>query len=223
MESRPSPWVYIKRRIIKLGWTRVTGQLLFLLTVPFYLKFASKRRIRSICNLNGLNVQEMDGSMIKIVDSINSSTSISHILQFNPEIILVSGTRIISKTVLKSTNAIFLNIHAGITPQYRGVHGAYWALVNNDQQNCGVTVHVVDSGIDTGRIVKQGLIRPEPADNYSTYPFLQLGKGLVLLDEAIDGYAKNTTQLKSGNEKSQLWYHPTLIQYLKYRLQRNVK
>ena len=41
-------------------------------------------------------------------------------------------------------------MHAGITPQYRGVHGGYWAVVNNDPEHCGVTIHFVDKGIDTG-------------------------------------------------------------------------
>jgi methionyl-tRNA formyltransferase len=41
-----------------------------------------------------------------------------------------------------SINSKFVNIHVGITPKYRGVHGTYWALVNNDVENSGVTVHL---------------------------------------------------------------------------------
>jgi folate-dependent phosphoribosylglycinamide formyltransferase PurN len=68
----------------------------------------------------------------------------------NPDLVIVNGTRIISKKVLSSINSKFVNIHVGITPKYRGVHGTYWALVNNDVENSGVTVHFVDEGIDTG-------------------------------------------------------------------------
>jgi folate-dependent phosphoribosylglycinamide formyltransferase PurN len=62
----------------------------------------------------------------------------------NPDLVIVNGTRIISKKVLSSINSKFVNIHVGITPKYRGVHGTYWALVNNDVENSGVTVHFVD-------------------------------------------------------------------------------
>jgi methionyl-tRNA formyltransferase len=44
-------------------------------------------------------------------------------------------------------------VHAGITPRYRGTHGGYWVLLNNDPGHCGVTIHLVDPGIDTGSIV----------------------------------------------------------------------
>jgi hypothetical protein len=44
--------------------------------------------------------------------------------------------------------ALFINTHTGITLQYR-VHGAYWVLVSNDKENCGVIVDKLDQGIDT--------------------------------------------------------------------------
>jgi folate-dependent phosphoribosylglycinamide formyltransferase PurN len=59
-----------------------------------------------------------------------------------------------------SINSKFVNIHVGITPKYRGVHGTYWALVNNDVENSGVTVHFVDEGIDTGNIINQAIVVP---------------------------------------------------------------
>ena len=52
--------------------------------------------------------------------------------------------------LLEAVPAVFLNTLAGITPSYRGVHGAYWALVQRQPDACGVTVHLVDAGIDTG-------------------------------------------------------------------------
>jgi len=71
----------------------------------------------------------------------------------HPDVVVVNGTRIIAEKVLHSVPATFLNTHSGITPLYRGAHGGYWALVKKDRANCGVTIHVVDAGIDTGGIV----------------------------------------------------------------------
>jgi methionyl-tRNA formyltransferase len=50
--------------------------------------------------------------------------------------------------------ALFINTHTGIH-KYSGVHGAYWALVSNDKENCGVIVDKLDQGIDTGEIITQ--------------------------------------------------------------------
>ena len=58
------------------------------------------------------------------------------------------------------------------------MHGGYWALVSGHPEACGVTVHLVDEGIDSGGILAQSVITPGPADCFVTYPLMQLGVGL---------------------------------------------
>jgi len=129
---------------------------------------------------------------------------------------VVNGTRIISKKVLSSVACPFLNTHAGITPLYRGVHGGFWALANNDAAHCGASVHVVDAGIDTGGIVAQAMIYPTTADNFATYPLLQLAAGLPLLAQAVDDVLAGRLQIRPAPAgPSRLWSHPTLSQYLR--------
>src|SRR5438093_9923670 len=53
--------------------------------------------------------------------------------------VVVNGTRIISEAVLTASDAVFINMHAGITPKYRGVHGGYWALYNGDGEAASST------------------------------------------------------------------------------------
>ena len=48
---------------------------------------------------------------------------------------ILNGTRIVSKKVISSIGCLFINTHCGITPKYRGVHGGYWAIYNNDLNN----------------------------------------------------------------------------------------
>ena len=45
-----------------------------------------------------------------------------------------------------------VNFHAAILPKYRGRHGAVWALIN-DEKELGVTVHEIDDGFDSGKIL----------------------------------------------------------------------
>ncbi len=45
-----------------------------------------------------------------------------------------------------------LNAHPGLLPRYRGVDVVAWAVLNGDP--VGVSVHLVDAGIDTGRICR---------------------------------------------------------------------
>jgi len=161
----------------------------------------------------------MPGEIITHVDSVNSEAFVQRIREAEPDIIVVNGTRIIAKHILEQLTCPIINVHVGITPLYRGVHGAYWALTQNDRAHCGVTVHMVDAGIDTGGILQQATIEPGHDDNFVTYPYLQFAKAVELVKKAVPEVLAGSYSIKPVPEgKSKLWYHPTIWQYLKYRL-----
>jgi methionyl-tRNA formyltransferase len=60
-----------------------------------------------------------------------------------------------------------INCHAGQLPFYRGRNILNWALIN-DEKCFGITVHYVDSGIDTGDIILQRTYPINDADNYKS-------------------------------------------------------
>lgn len=223
IENKESLKTYLKRRIKSLGFIRVLGQILFQIIIVNILNFFSKDRKEQIISNNGLIVAEIPENKKRIVNSINSDSAIEMLKEENPDLIIVSGTRIISKRVLNSVNCKFINIHAGITPKYRGVHGTYWALINDDIENSGVTVHFVDTGIDTGNIIFQARIIPSEEDNFVTYPLLQLSEGLRLLKRAIEDCLNGNIDSEKCAHESSLWYHPTIWQYLYYRIVKKVK
>ena len=132
--------------------------------------------------------------------------------------------RIIAKRVLQAIPAIWLNTHAGITPRYRGCHGAWWAISEGRREFAGVTVHRVDAGIDTGGIVGQALIAPDPRDSFSTLPLRQLAAGLPILAAAVRAALDGTlTSVPSVDPApSRLWHHPTVGEYLRTVVTRRV-
>jgi len=225
VQEEPVPTVqFLKRRAKRLGVWKVFGQVLFQLLVVPYLQRTSQARLREIKEKAGLNDAPIERSKLVKVKSINSDETMSILRKIKPRIVVVSGTRIIANRILSCIPAVFVNLHAGITPQYRGVHGAYWALVEGRKSACGVTVHYVDSGIDTGDILEQRIIEPTPEDNFVTYPLLQLGVGVPLLKEAIENILGNRAEVRAAPQgKSKLWTHPTLWEYLWYRARYGVK
>jgi methionyl-tRNA formyltransferase len=223
LEKSVSQKQLLKRRVKKLGLWRVLGQILFQVMIVPVLKKFSQKRIREIVSQYKLNENSIPNDKIKNVSSVNTQETINILLAKSPQLIIINGTRIISKQVLDSLSVPFINMHAGITPKYRGVHGMYWALVNNDEKNAGVTIHFVDKGIDTGKIIHQAKISYTSIDNFVTYPFLQLATGLNLLKQAINEYLNNSINQFQNELGSQLWYHPTIWQYIKYRLRKGIK
>ena len=99
---------------------------------------------------------------------------------------MVHGTRIIAARVLESAGCPVVNMHAGITLRYRGVHGGYWALAEQHPDWVGTTVHLVDPGIDTGGILAQTTFEVSGEDTIATYPDLHLVHGLPLLGAQVD-------------------------------------
>jgi methionyl-tRNA formyltransferase len=218
----------IKRRIKKLGLIRVIGQLLFRILAVSYINATSKKRFHDILNKNHIKEAHFDPEKTIEVESINTEKGRQLLKKLNPEIVVIVTTRILSKKTLECVDAKFINIHAGITPQYRGLHGAYWALINNDKENCGVTVHLVDEGIDTGNILYQANIADSIThkDNFMTYTFLQLAKALPLLKKSIRDIQSNTLKTTANTEaeiNNELYYHPTLWFYLYHRWLKGVK
>lgn len=223
IENKESKKVFIKRRIKRLGMLTALGQIAFQLFVAKPLGYFSHKQIKTILKDNKLNTDEINNSKVKVVSSINSSETIALLKEINPDLIIVNGTRIISKKVISSVSCRLINTHAGITPKYRGVHGTYWALVNNDIGNSGVTVHFVDEGIDTGNIIAQAQVIPGKKDNFATYPYLQLATGITLLHKAVTDYFDGNVNIRESEHESYLWYHPTLWQYIYYRIFRKIK
>lgn len=223
IEGRESRKVFIKRRIKRLGVFTVTGQVLFQFIVVPILNFFSKKQIAQFLVDNELDNSNIPQSKITSVISVNNQQVASLIDQVKPDVIVVNGTRIISKKILTSITCPIINTHAGITPIYRGVHGAYWALVKKDPEHCGVTVHMVDAGIDTGKILYQDLITISKKDNFVTYPSKQLAAGIPLLLRAVGDALVNNIVMKQASGTSGLWYHPTIWQYLYHRIFNNIK
>ena len=215
---------FLLRRIKRLGFGRVLGQVLFQLCVVPCIRMTSRERTRELQKKFKFDTTSIDPSIVHYVPSANSTESIELLKRVQPDLVLINGTRILSKDVLTSIPATFINMHAGITPLYRGVHGAYWALRNREREHCGVTVHIVDTGIDTGRILEQGTIDPEEVDTFVTYPLIQLGIGIPLLEQAIsDVLQKKETMKENPAGKSRLWSHPTIWGYLRHRIVGGVK
>ncbi len=203
-----------KNRIKKIGFIQVSGQVLFSTLVVPLLKRSSKKRKANLVNQYRLNSSAINCTNTYRVSSVNDEACLQAIQLLQPDIIVVNGTRIINKKILQGTNAVFINMHVGITPHYRGSHGGYWALRNKDAANFGTTIHQIDAGIDTGAVMKQVFIKPDKPDNFATYPVLQVAAGIDALKEVLANMIAGNNETIKHTEKGNMYYQPTLLQYL---------
>jgi phosphoribosylglycinamide formyltransferase 1 len=218
LEEKVSRVHLAKRRAKRVGWLAVSGQVAFAAGIAPLLGVAARRRRSEIIRAHGLDAGPIDGA-VTMVPSVNSPQARRALALARPRVVVLSGTRIVSKETLASVGAPFLNLHAGITPLYRGVHGAYWALADSRPDLVGSTVHVVDSGVDTGAVVEQVLFDVTERDDFATYPLLHLAAGLPAVLRAVDAARAGTlTTREPLVRESRLRYHPTAWGYAWRRL-----
>ena len=222
IEDKEETGLFLRRRIRRLGLLAVIGQVA-LGVLARVLRPVIRRRERAILASKGLDATPLRTDIARVTSANDPSTT-TILNELRPKVVVVSQTRILSSRVLAGIPATFINIHTGMTPQYRGMHGAYWALMHDDAEHCGVTVHLVDSGIDTGPIIAQARIAPTRSDSYFTYHWAQLATALPLVIRAVEDAlaGKLSASPADAEAKSELFYHPTLWAYLWGGLRRGV-
>lgn len=224
MEQPMSRLEMAKKRAKKIGYIKVFGQILFVAGIVPVLSRISRRRIAEIEKEHHLK-KDWTGAEIFRVDSVNSEPAREILRKVQPKVVIVNGTRIIGKKTLECLAAVFINTHAGITPLYRGVHGAYWALAENNRHLVGTTVHLVDKGIDTGNIIEQAFFKVGGKDNFATYPYLHTAYGIPVLIRAVENCLDGNlrTDKKPNNLPSKLRHHPAVWEYIYHLVGKGVK
>lgn len=216
IEPAQSRWALLRGRARHLGWPAVFGQVLFMTLVLPYLRRSAEARLKAIRASFNLRADPLPQARATYITSVNAPETRTLLQRLAPDVVVLSGTRIVKANILQAIGAPVLNIHAGITPDYRGVHGGYWALHSEKPQDFGATLHLVDPGVDTGDVLEYARTSIEPHDNFATYPLLQLAVALPALVRVLDGIGKgealpDPVQASVGGQQ---WYHPTLRQYL---------
>lgn len=98
------------------------------------------------------------------VKSANSDAFRKQLLKLNPDIMIVaSWSEKLEKATFDMPKTATLNLHPSLLPKYRGPN-PYIHVIKNREEKSGVTIHLVDSGLDTGAILDQREVKVLPTD-----------------------------------------------------------
>jgi methionyl-tRNA formyltransferase len=89
--------------------------------------------------------------LVREVPSVSDPQTLALAEQLEPEVICVFGTSLIRGPLLERFT--LMNLHGGLSPEYRGADCTFWALYNGEPDKVGCTLHYIDAGIDTGRLI----------------------------------------------------------------------
>ena len=80
---------------------------------------------------------------------------LSELYKYKIKLICLAGfMKILSKSFIKKFNGTILNIHPSLLPKYKGLNTHVRALNKKDKFS-GCTVHLVNSKLDSGKIILQ--------------------------------------------------------------------
>lgn len=115
--------------------------------------------------------------------------------------IAIGYTNILTETILNVPRIFPVNFHPSLLPAYRGKHPLFWAL-RQDERQVGLTVHVMDTGIDTGDILYQVRVRTRQHDSVSSLYNQVIARGVTLIPRLIadaeNGSLRPKPQPESG-------------------------
>lgn len=88
-------------------------------------------------------------------DDIRNDLFIDELHELKPDLIITAAYgKILPLSILRIPRYGCINVHASLLPAYRGAAPVQWSIINGDTIT-GVTVMLMDKGMDTGDILAQ--------------------------------------------------------------------
>lgn len=107
---------------------------------------------------------ELNG--VPVIVFHTTAQAMSHLSEQIDLGVLAWWPKIVKSPLLELPKWGFVNTHPSLLPYNRGKHYNYWALVEGSP--FGVTLHRVDSGVDTGEVIAQQCIHYNWCDTGET-------------------------------------------------------
>jgi methionyl-tRNA formyltransferase len=130
-----------------------------------------------------------------VVGDINDAQCIQFVRAQAPAVLAVCGTSVLKPEVFTLAPKGAINIHTGITPEYRSAEPIFWALYRGEPDKVGVTIHYIDRGIDTGSIIHQETVPVYAEDSLATISARCIRRGAELYSQAL-------TEIENGSVRA---------------------
>jgi methionyl-tRNA formyltransferase len=141
----------------KVGLAGRAKELLRVFGLAYFFRYAAKfalaraRPSRRLANI--LRRYGVPG--LRLTANVNAPQSLDAIRALKPDLLVsVAGNQIFRRPLIELAPKGCLNLHTALLPKYRGLMPTFWALKNGERET-GVSVFLVDEGIDSGPIVVQ--------------------------------------------------------------------
>lgn len=148
--------------------------------------------------------------LVREFPHINHPDVVKLARELKPDMLCVFGTSLIRGDLLNEGRLGIANLHGGLSPEYRGADCTFWALYNGEPEKVGCTLHWIDAGIDTGRLIAHISPRIEPDDD-------ELHLFWRSVQTSAEVYAEFLARTAAGERFGQTQRHKGRLYQVKHR------
>jgi len=157
--------------------------------------------IRQLAESYGLNVVERS--------DLNSENFHKFIRQYKPDLFISVASPMIFKEKLISISRLdTINIHNAPLPKYRGMLPNFWQLYHGEKE-AGITIHRIDTGIDTGDKIVQHFVPIDPKDSLHDLIVKTKKEGVKLMMQVIENFKKGKVNYSKIEGEGSYFSFPT--------------
>lgn len=141
------------------------------------------------------------------ISYLKKKTNSSFLKKF--DLVISFGYRyILKKKDLKNLNRPIINLHMSYLPYNKGSHPNFWSFIENTPS--GISIHEIDHGVDTGKIIFQKKIN----FNYKKNPKLNFRQTYNFLFKELEFFfLKKIKSIISGKYKCYKQKHKGTMHY----------
>ena len=135
----------------------------------------------------------------------NCEESQKKLAELNPDLCIVSGAGLLKEKTIAAFPDGLINIHLGNAQEYRGLDTNLWAIYHNDYENVGVTIHLVDTELDTGDVIAFRKVKLKENIKIHQLRFFEMTLAFELIQTALNDYLTNNLCAKKQDKKGRYY------------------
>lgn len=152
---------------------------------------------------------------IDAVPDLHAEPVLERVRSLHPDLGLIYGSPLLKPQLFGIPRLGTAGIHHGKMPQYRGKKTTFWSMYNGEE-TAGVTIQLVNAGIDTGQIIRRGEVQIGRKSIGQVRRELE-DLGFTLYVQAILDLKRGVAQLvPAQGPKGKLYKDPQLADFVKF-------
>jgi methionyl-tRNA formyltransferase len=136
--------------------------------------------------------------VLELQDRMSAPSLVKQLRAFEPELFVVAGWYHKIPDEIRAI-APCVGLHASLLPDYSGGAPLVWAMIHGERET-GITLFMMDSGMDSGPIVGQAREPILPEDTIATLYARIEEQGIALLREHLPRLAAGTATLQPQDD-----------------------